>query len=114
MGQPSRSDEKRLQSLDEDYQSRLEALKNYGHADDLTILSKEPTKVQGLPAIISTMKYGDSSTGRYWFDKDLLIHTEDDQTTYDIGLHCSPDDRSALEPLFDEIVKTFRVLGPRA
>lgn len=114
VGQPSEADEKRSRNIEEDFQFGLSALKEYGNARNLTVLSKTTTKVQELPAIESTLRYEDSSTGHIWFYKQILIHTDHDSTTYHLSLRCSPDDLSVLVPVFDALCKTFRILGPRA
>src|SRR5579871_2374441 len=108
VGQPSDADERRKQTLDEDFQFRLDVLKEYGHARDLIILSKQVTEIQGLPAIVSTVRYENSLNGQIWFSKDILIHSKDDSANYDIGLYCSFDDAPVLTILFDRIAQTFR------
>lgn len=115
VGQPSDTNEEaRNRTLEEDFQSRLKALNEYGHGRNLVVLNKAATKVQRRSAIVSTIRYEDSSTGQVWFDKDILIHSDGDSPTYHLGLHCSPDDASVLVPLFDGISKTFHILGPPA
>ena len=114
VGQPSDADESRSRSLNEDFQAGLEALKEYGHARNLVVLNKVRTTIQGLPAIVSTIRYQDSSNGSIWLYKEILAHAEHDSPTYHLELLCSPDDAGILIPLFDEIAKTFRILGPPA
>lgn len=114
VGQPSDADEARSRNLEEDFQFRLDVLKEYGHTRNLVVLSKVPTRVQGLSAIVSTIRYEDSSNGQVWLEKDILVHAEDDSPTYHLGLRCSPDDAPVLLPLFDKISNTFRILGPPA
>ena len=114
VGQPSDADETRSRNLEEDFQFGLDALKEYGHARNLVVLSKASTTIQGRRAIVSTTRYEHSSTGYIWFHKEILIHTEDDSPTYHLELYCSPDDAPVLVPLFDNISKTFRILGPPA
>jgi len=114
VGQPSETDEKRSQNIEEDFQVGLSALKEYGNARNLTVLSKTSTTVQGLPAIESTIRYEDSSTGHIWFYKQILVHADSDSTSYHLSLRCSPDDVSVLIPVFDALRKTFRIRGPPA
>ena len=114
VGQPSDADPNRVQILEEDMQSRLAAMKEYGHARNLVVLSKKSMRIQGLPALMSTDKYQDSATGLLWFDKQILVHTSEDSTSYHLDLHCSPGDAAILLPIFDRIVLSFRILGPRA
>jgi hypothetical protein len=89
-------------------------LKDHYHTRNLVVLSKEPTRVQGLSAIVSTIRYEDSSNGQIWFDKNILIHDEGNAPTYHLSLHCSPEDAAVLVPIFDRISKTFHILGPPA
>ena len=112
VGQPSEADGTRSENLEEDFQSRLRVIKEYVKGRNVVVLAKITTKIEGLPAIESTVRYQDS-TGLIWFDKDVLVHSDDDSTTYHLGLHCSPDDVSVLVPLFEAICKSFRILGPR-
>jgi hypothetical protein len=114
VGQPSVADEKRSRNIEEDFQFGLNALKEYGNARNLTVLSKTTTRVQDLPAIESTVRYEDSTTGRTWFYKEILIHADNDSTTYHLSLRCSTDDEPTLVPLINALYKTFRILGPRA
>ncbi len=114
VGQPSDADETRSRNIEEDFQVGLDGLENYSNARNLSVLSKVSTKVQGLPAIVSTIRFEDSSNGHVWFNKEILIHGVGDSPTYHLTLHCSPDDASVLVPLFDKICKTFRILGSPA
>jgi hypothetical protein len=92
----------------------LVVTKEAAHSDNIEVLNKKITKVQGLPAIVATFRYEDPLSHRKWFDKDILIHGENGSPTYRIGLHCSQDDASVLSQLFDEMAESFRVLGPPA
>ena len=114
VGQPSEVDEKRIRNLEEDFQSELSTLNQYGNARNLSVMSKVNRKVQGLAAIESTFSFEDSRTGRIWFYKEILVHAVDDSTAYHLSLRCSTDDAATLVPLFDAVCRTFRILGPRA
>jgi hypothetical protein len=114
VGQPSDSDETRNRNIEEDFQVGLDGLKRYSDARNLSVLSKLTTRIHGLPAIVSTIRYEDSSNGQIWFNKEILIHGGGDSPTYQLTLRCSSDDVSVLVPLFDRICKTFRILGPPA
>jgi hypothetical protein len=109
VGQPSEADEKRIQNLEEDFQSRLNAVKQNGYARNLTVVSKTNEDVQGLPAIESTVSYEDS-TGQTWLYRQILIHSDDDETTYHLSLRYSADDAVTLVPLFDAMCRTLRIL----
>jgi len=114
VGQPSDADENRSRNLDEDFQSYLHALDGgYSRAQNITVVSRKSLLLQGFPAIVSTISF-ERPTGRLWFNKVILIHTKDDSTTYHLGLTCSPDDVSSLTPIFDQIVNSYLILGPRA
>jgi len=114
VGQPNGKDENRPRTLEEHFQSRLDALKEYGHATDVIVLSKKSVEYQCLPAIVSTLRYRDARNGDTWFDKEILIHTPDDGLSYSLSLHSALQDRRTLVPLFDKMARSFRILGPRA
>jgi len=113
VGQPSAADEHRCRTLEEDFEFFLNAIRKRPspRTQDLAVLSKTRVAVQGLPAIQSTIRYR-NSFGEAWFDEEILIHTRDDGINYHLELHCSPDDLAVLLPLFDEVVATYRILGP--
>jgi hypothetical protein len=112
VGQPSDADEHRCRTLEEDFEFGLDAIRHYDRAQNLILLSKKRARVQGLPAIVRSIRYEDA-LGEVWFDKDVLIHTRNDWVTYHLGLRCSPADLPALMPIFNKLVRTFRILGPR-
>ena len=112
IGQPRRVDGKCCQALEEDFAGGVGALKEYGHGRNVTILSKKNVEVQALPAIDSSIRYEDSLTGITWFQRRVLIHTRDQGLSYSVGMRCSPADVPALMPLFDRMLKSFRILGP--
>lgn len=51
VGQPSDADEFRNETLEEDFQAGLNSLNEYGHAKNVTVLSKTAAKVEGRSAI---------------------------------------------------------------
>ncbi|HEV2349796.1 MAG TPA: hypothetical protein VG028_08135 [Terriglobia bacterium] len=113
VGQPNGKG-KCCETLEEDFQSILEAMRQGPDpAQNLVVLSKKRTGPLGLPAIVSSVRYRNASGG-VWLDNEILIHTRDDGTAYHLGLRCSPDDLPVLMPLFNKIVATFRIPGPRA
>lgn len=114
VGQPSDADESRNETLEEDFQAGLNSLNEYGHAKNVTVLSKTAAKVEGRSAIASTIRYEDSATHTVWFHKEVLIHSNGDSPRYFLELRCAPEDVPALVPLFDRVFKTFRILGPPA
>ncbi len=114
IGQPSKVDERCCQTLEEQFEENLAALREYGHGRNIIVVSKKNVEVQGLPAIDSSIRYEDSSTGGAWFDRTILIHARDNGLSYNVELRCSPPDVEALMPLFDRMRKSFRILGPPA
>jgi hypothetical protein len=115
VGQPSEKDSGRLQTLDEDFDSLLSAINQGPYpAHNLIVLSRKRTTIQGLPALVSRIEYETGNPRQHWVYIYILIHTPDDATTYHISLYCHPDDLSVFSRSFDLVVRTFRILGPRA
>ena len=112
IGQSSHVDEKRPQTLEEDFQSQLKTMSDYGHAKELQVLSRKSRELQGLKGIESTVQYKDPPTGDIWIYRSVLLHTSNNRLTYDLMLTCSPKDMHTLMPLFEKMIRTFRILGP--
>jgi len=113
VGQPSKSDESRPQTLEEDFESRLQALGvGPDPARKVAVTSKLHTTVKGLPAIVSTINFERSTPPSAWTTKEILIHTSDNAVTYHLSLMCHPDSFAVLVRAFDQIVSTFKISGP--
>jgi hypothetical protein len=105
--QPSET-EHRPQTLDENIQSSIDSLREYGAATDIRILKKEEITLQQLPARVITIQYRDSQSGHEWFVKDVnLIDREN--IVYFAELKCSPKDAAVLEPIFDALAHGFHL-----
>ena len=114
-GQPSENNDSHPQTLQEDFEFHLEAMKRGpAPAVDLRIVSNEPVSLQGLPAIVGTIEFKRGNPKENWVMKEILIHTRDDSVTYHLTLICHPEQVEVLVPLFDNVTKSFRILGPPA
>lgn len=112
-GQPSARDESRLQTLDESFQEYLDSMRAY-HGQNVVVVERHATKLSGLPAMISTVRFRNSPHGGAGLARDIFAHTQDDSFQYHFGVSCSLEDCQRILPLFGKILKTFRVLGPPA
>jgi len=115
IGQPSEVDSVHLQTLQEDYESRVRAMR-VGPASvrNIKVVSREVTTVESLPAIISTVEFDRGNPNQSWVLKQILIHSRDDRVSYHLSLMCKPKDLPVLTQSFTEVVETFRILGPPA
>lgn len=113
VGQPSEKDSRHLQTLQEDIEFRMHAMKEGPDpASNLKVVSSEPTIVQGLPAIVITAEFDSGNPKQGWVLKEILIHTRDDAVTYHLSLICRREDFPNLAQSFGKIAETFRILGP--
>jgi hypothetical protein len=115
VGQPSEKDESRPRTILEDLASLLQALRELQDpATNLSVVEQRDITLQGLPGIVSTVKFEQGPSNQRWILKHILLHTKDDSVTYHLSLLCHSGDSSALSPVFDKVVGTFRILGPPA
>jgi hypothetical protein len=108
VSQPSKEDEQRPQTLDENFEAGLEALREYGGAREITVVSKQKLVLYGLPALKSTLRYKDSKSGAEWFDKDVDI-LDRDYTVYFIELKCHPKDADTLDQVFEKMLNSLKL-----
>jgi hypothetical protein len=78
-------------TLEEDFEFSLESLKKYRpHAahkiTNVTLVKKELTTFQGLPAIFSKIAF--DIDGQTWMEEGLTFHDRDDRYRYDVGITC--------------------------
>jgi hypothetical protein len=111
-GQPNHLNDRCCQTLDQQFENYLGALKEYQHAIDLKVLSKRYTQMAGLRAIDASIQFRDSASGDLWLERNVTAHTKDDGYSFNVGVRCSPTDVRALMPIFEELVESFRILGP--
>lgn len=115
VGQPSDKDETRPRTLLEDLEFRLKALSDGPDpAKNVVVLGQKAIVVQGLPGVVSTIRFQQGAANQSWILKQILLHSQDDTVTYHLSLMCHPDDVAVLTPAFDQVVRTFRILGPPA
>jgi hypothetical protein len=96
------------QTLDENIQSSVDSLREYGSALDIQILKKDAITLQHLPAGSITLKYRDSHSGDEWFVKDVNL-IDHKNIVYFAELKCHPKDAVALESIFDALVQSLRL-----
>ena len=105
VGQPSERGRANLQTLKEDFESRLQATRaGPNPAINLKVLNSEITTMRGLPTIVSTVEFDRGTPMQEWALKQILIHTGDDAVTYHLSLSCCPEDLLALGRAFNEVV----------
>ncbi|HWZ55756.1 MAG TPA: hypothetical protein VNZ63_06770 [Verrucomicrobiae bacterium] len=96
------------QTLDENIQSSIDSLREYGSALDIQVLKKDAITIQRLPARAITLKYRDSHSEDEWFVKDVNL-IDHQNTVYFAELKCHPKDAIALESIFDALVQSLRL-----
>jgi hypothetical protein len=96
------------QTLDENIQSSVDSLREYGSVSDIQILKKDVMTLQRLPARAITLKYRDSHSGDEWFVKDINL-IDQKNVVYFAELKCHPKDTVALESIFDALVQSLRL-----
>jgi hypothetical protein len=96
------------QALDENIQSYVDSLREYGSAVDVQILRKDEITLEGLPGSRITLKYRDSHSGKEWFAKDVNL-IDRNNTVYFAELKCHPKDAGALESIFDALLRSLRL-----
>jgi len=105
--QPSETED-RPQTLDENIQSVVNSLKQYGSAVDIRILKNDKETLQNLDAQTISLQYRESNTGQEWFTKDVNL-IDGHRIVYFVELKCHPKDAGALESIFDDVVKSLRL-----
>lgn len=108
VNQPSENDETRSRTLQEDSEFGINSLREYGGADEVRILDRQSTKVQGYPALLTSVRYKKGALKEVWQSFDLTILTQDG-TIFFIELECHPDDLLKLRPTFEHLQKSFKL-----
>jgi hypothetical protein len=70
-------------------------------------LERKQLAVDELPAQFLKLKYAEE--GRTWIEEIVLIDGED--VVYSMALRCTPDELPSFEPIFREIVGTWKAVG---
>ena len=70
-------------------------------------LERKQMTLDGLPAQFLKLKYVED--GRPWIEEIVLIDGED--VVYSMALRCTPDELPSFEPIFREIVGTWKSSG---
>jgi hypothetical protein len=69
-------------------------------------LERRQMAVDGLPAQFLKLKYVEE--GRTWIEEIVLIDADD--VVYSLALRCTPEELASFEPIFKEIVGTWRAV----
>jgi len=107
MNQPSQTGNG-SQTLDENIQSYVDSLREYGSAVDIQILRKDEITLGDLPGKSIVLKYRDSHSGKEWFAKDFNL-IDGNNTVYFAELKCHPKDAVTLESIFDALLRSLRL-----
>jgi hypothetical protein len=96
-----------MQSLEENVQQVIVSLRQSEGVEELKLIDKYQVSLSGVRAIVFTVTYKDSKSGKEWFSKDLTA-IDKGQIVYFVELKCDPRDKKLLLPVFDQIVRTFK------
>jgi len=69
-------------------------------------LQRTQTSAGGLPAELVKIKYTEPGA-RPWIEEGVFI--DGDDTIYSIVLRCQPEQLAALEPMFEQVVRTWKL-----
>lgn len=108
INQPSEQNDERPQTLKEDVDSIIPALREYDAAENVQIIKEIDTTIQMVPARSIALQYRNSRTGEDWSIK----HTElidRKEIVYFIELTCDPKDAEALSVICEGVVKSLRI-----
>jgi hypothetical protein len=72
-------------------------------------LERKQMSVEGMPAQVLKLKYDDEN-GQTWIEEIALM--DGDEAIYSIALRCTPDELAKLEPVFKEMVGSWRLVEP--
>lgn len=110
IGRPNENTGKCCQTLDQELEERLAALKE--SRSNFRVTSKNYITVGGLLALDSTIQFKDLRTGTTLLERTVSIHTKGDEYSFSVGIRCFSTDVSAFMPIFEGMVRSFRILGP--
>jgi len=105
----------RARTMEEDFESHLASIKKARpHASyrisNVVLQKKEATTFRGFRAIASTVTY--DIDDQSWINEGIMFHTQDDHYTFSIQIQCHADEIPIFQAAYDEILETFRRLGP--
>jgi hypothetical protein len=108
VNQSSEQDDKKPQTLAETVESIGKDLRQYGAAENLHVINKEVTSLQGLPAQSITLKYRDGRSGKEWMIKDFTI-IDKQQIVYFVELKCQPEDTTTMSDVWRAVVRSLHI-----
>jgi hypothetical protein len=78
---------------------------------DFRILRRGVLTAAPRPAELLKTQYHEKSTGRDWIEELIFIQGPDNEI-YSVALKCGPRDIERLEPVFSDIVRTWKLPEP--
>ncbi len=78
---------------------------------DFQTLRRQVRTVDAKPAELLKAEYHEKSTGRDWIEELIFIQGPDNEI-YSVALKCASSDIERLEPVFSEIVRTWKLPEP--
>ena len=70
-------------------------------------LERKQMTIEGMPAQVLKLKYDDEN-GQTWIEEIALM--DGDEVIYSVALRCTPDELTKLEPVYKEMLGTWRLL----
>lgn len=104
--QPSQHDEARPETLDEIWASGVKALTEYGKATAVSVIEQKRLSLAGYPALATRYEY--MKNGQRWNGQQFLLLTRS-RAVFELTLSCHPDELSQLMPVFDAVVRSFKI-----
>lgn len=78
---------------------------------DFQTLRRQVRTVDAKPAELLKAEYHEKSSGRDWIEELIFIQGPDNEI-YSVALKCASSDIERLEPVFSEIVRTWKLPEP--
>ena len=104
--QPSEGDDTRRQSLEEYWNVQLRAMAEYDKATAIDVIGKKLVTLAGYPALETVFEYTIGS--ERWHERQIALITQSD-AVFVLSLWCYPNDVQQLRPIYDSVVRSFRI-----
>lgn len=106
VNQPSETDETRGETLQEIWDSGVKSLAKYGKASSISVVEQKQTSLAGYPALATKYEYTEG--GQRWHVQEIVFITRS-QAVFELALTCHPEEVQKLTPVFDAIVRSFKI-----
>jgi hypothetical protein len=100
----------RALTVEEGFSEEDNIRREQGEAD-LIVVEKHSTTVGDQPAAFRKISYKEASSGIAWVEEVVAFNTKDD-VRYAFELKSRPSELARLEPVFNDIIKTFQIECP--